>query len=260
MSDPTRRLILDVLRDGPRTTGQVAGLFHISRIAVMRHLSVLSEAGLVTSRKRGRERWHYINAVPLLGIQRRWVAPLEAGWAGNLIRLKAHAERGQREMTAEDTELAIDISQEVAVSAKPPDVFRALTQEVAAWWGSPYLSDRATDLSLDAELGGSFREIWGRAGGRVLATVTALEPGHLLELTGPFHLGIVYGVAEFRIDVHPGGTKLSFTHRGIGQVGPEVAEAFAGGWADLLGTRLRGFVERGTRTGIKDRGTGTREA
>src|SRR5215470_1745511 len=62
LADPTRRRILDLLRERPLITGEIAAQFPISRIAVMRHLEVLSEAGLVTSRKRGRERWHYLNA------------------------------------------------------------------------------------------------------------------------------------------------------------------------------------------------------
>jgi len=58
LADPTRRRILDLLRLRPAITGEIAAAFPISRIAVMRHLEVLAEAELVTSRKRGRERWH----------------------------------------------------------------------------------------------------------------------------------------------------------------------------------------------------------
>jgi DNA-binding transcriptional ArsR family regulator len=65
LADPTRRRILDLLRQQPLITGEIAAQFPISRIAVMRHLDVLSQAGLVASRKRGRQRWHYLNTVPL---------------------------------------------------------------------------------------------------------------------------------------------------------------------------------------------------
>lgn len=248
LSDPSRRHILDLLRAAPATTGQVAAAFEISRIAVMRHLSVLADAGLVVSRKRGRERRHYINAVPLIGIEDRWVEPLPAAWARTLRRLAEHVERGPS-----DVPLAIDIVQELALEAKREDVFRALTRDVASWWGPPYLSSRATGLELEPRLGGQFRETWGGGGGgKLLATVTALEAGRLLELTGPLHLGVVFGIAEFRLEDDVGGTKLSFAHRGIGEVSPDVVEAFAGGWAELLGNRLREFVERGERPGITD--------
>jgi DNA-binding transcriptional ArsR family regulator len=239
LADPSRRHILDLLRAGPATTGQVAASFEISRIAVMRHLSVLTEAGLVVSRKRGRERRHYINAVPLIGIVDRWVEPLPAAWAHTLQRL---AEQVERRPT--DVALAIDIAQEFVLNAGRQDVFRALTAEVASWWGPPYLTNRATGLELEPDVGGLFSETWDGGGGKLLATVTAVEPDRLLELTGTLHLGVVFGIAEFRLEDDPGGgTRLSFAHRGIGEVSPEVAEAHAGGWAELLGSRLRAFVE-----------------
>ena len=81
LADPTRRRILDLLRAGPAMTGEIAAAFPISRIAVMRHLEVLADAELITSRKRGRERWHYLNSVPLERLHRRWSGPLEAGRA-----------------------------------------------------------------------------------------------------------------------------------------------------------------------------------
>lgn len=249
LADPSRRRILDLLRGEPATTGQVAAAFEISRIAVMRHLSVLTEAGLVISRKRGRERRHYINALPLVGIQDRWVEPLPAAWARTLQRLADHVERRPAEVP-----LAIDIAQELAFEAKRPAVFRALTADVASWWGCPYLTSRATGLELDARLGGTFAETWDRGGGKLLATVTAVEPDRLLELTGPLHLGVVFGVAEVRLEDDGDGTRLSFSHRGIGEVSPDVVEAFAGGWAELLGNGLRRFVEDGERGGIAPRG------
>jgi uncharacterized protein YndB with AHSA1/START domain len=216
---------------------------------VMRHLSVLAEAGLVVSRKRGRERTHYINALSLIGIEDRWVEPLPAAWGRTLLRFAEHVERRPSDVT-----LAIDIAQELALRATRRDVFRALTSEVASWWGPPYLTNRATGLELDPRLGGAFREKWGRAGGRLLATVTAVEPERLLELTGPLHLGVVFGVAEFRLEDAPEGTRLSFAHRGIGEVSPDVVEAFAGGWAELLGNRLRTFVESDERRRAADEG------
>jgi DNA-binding transcriptional ArsR family regulator/uncharacterized protein YndB with AHSA1/START domain len=249
LADPSRRRILDLLRTGPATTGQVAAAFEISRIAVMRHLSVLAEAGLVVSRKRGRERRHYINALPLIGIEDRWVEPLPAAWGRTLQRLADHVER-----RPSDVALAIDISQEVALKAKRREVFRALTRDVASWWGPPYLTNRATGLELDPRLGGAFTEKWGEGGGKLLATVTAVEPERLLELTGPLHLGVVFGVAEFRLEDDPGGTRLSFAHRGIGEVSPDVVEEFAGGWAELLGNRLRRFVDGDGHHGVAGNG------
>src|SRR5262249_58419518 len=88
LADPTRRQILDLLWQRPRVTGEIAAQFPISRIAVMRHLEVLGEAGLVTSRKRGRQRLHYLNTVPLHELHRRRADPAAAAIASALLRLQ----------------------------------------------------------------------------------------------------------------------------------------------------------------------------
>src|SRR5258708_19303157 len=82
----------------PRVTGEIAARFPISRIAVMRHLDVLSEAGLAVSHKRGRQRWHYLNIVPLQKLHRRWANPAAAGFAPPLLRLQDTAEAEGRPM------------------------------------------------------------------------------------------------------------------------------------------------------------------
>src|SRR5438128_12645062 len=112
LSDPTRRRILDLLRERPRVTGDIASRFQISRIAVMRHLEVLSAAGLVTSRKRGRERWPYLNAIPLQRIHERWVQAQAEPWATRLLRLQARAKTAPVRMTFEKpgVDVALDVS------------------------------------------------------------------------------------------------------------------------------------------------------
>jgi DNA-binding transcriptional ArsR family regulator/uncharacterized protein YndB with AHSA1/START domain len=250
MADPSRRRILDLLRVRPRTTGQLAGEFRISRIAVMRHLTVLSGAGLVVSRKRGRERWHYLNAVPLERLHRRWVGPVEAGWAQRLLDLDSSlAEKSPRPMDRTDSRLDIDITMDLTLRRPRRQVFAALT-DVASWWGPPYVTSAATDLRLEARLGGTFEEVWGTEGGRMLAMVTAVEPDRRLELTGPFHLGVVFGVVQFQLDDAGTDTRLSFSHRGIGSVSAEAAAAFANGWKELLTVRLVALVEQGVKLGI----------
>jgi len=88
LADPTRRRILDRLRAGPVTTGDLAALFPCTRFAVMKHLRVLTEAGLVLVRRRGRERWNVLNPVPIRQLYRRWIRPFEAERADALLRLK----------------------------------------------------------------------------------------------------------------------------------------------------------------------------
>ncbi|MBX3352824.1 MAG: helix-turn-helix transcriptional regulator [Phycisphaeraceae bacterium] len=89
LASPWRRTILDLLRDGPLSTGDLdAALPELSRFGVMQHLSVLEEANLIVARKEGRTRMNHLNAVPLRRVYERWVSRFEGHWAGALISLK----------------------------------------------------------------------------------------------------------------------------------------------------------------------------
>jgi len=93
LADPTRRKILDLLRDRPRTTTGIAAAFPVSRFAVMKHLRILERAGLVLVERRGRERWNHLNAVPIRRIYERWIRGYADRWATSLLGLKRHVER-----------------------------------------------------------------------------------------------------------------------------------------------------------------------
>lgn len=92
LGDATRRRILDLLRERPRTTGELAEEFAVTRFAVMKHLVVLTECGLVLVERRGRERLNHLNTVPIQQLYRRWIRPFEAPRADRLLRLKAELE------------------------------------------------------------------------------------------------------------------------------------------------------------------------
>jgi DNA-binding transcriptional ArsR family regulator len=74
LSDPTRRAILDRLfeQDG-QSLGEIERAFDMSRFGVMKHLHVLEEAGLVTTRRDGRSKLHFLNPVPIRLIHDRWI-------------------------------------------------------------------------------------------------------------------------------------------------------------------------------------------
>jgi DNA-binding transcriptional ArsR family regulator len=93
LADPTRRGLLDALfeRDG-QTLSELEGRLPMSRFGVMKHLKVLEAAGLVTTRKRGREKLHFLNPVPIQQIHDRWVAKYAAPWASALGALKDELE------------------------------------------------------------------------------------------------------------------------------------------------------------------------
>ena len=89
----TRRRLLDLLKVMPgATVNDVAKYFPISRIAVMKHLDVLEAADLLVSRRVGRMRQLYLNAVPLQLIHDRWATEYGPFWAGRLVDLKVRLE------------------------------------------------------------------------------------------------------------------------------------------------------------------------
>ena len=93
LADPTRREILDLLRDGPQQTTTIVNQFpDLSRFAVMKHLDVLRAAKLVTTRSEGRQRINSLNAAPLRDVIERWIGRYEAYWANSLLRVKESAE------------------------------------------------------------------------------------------------------------------------------------------------------------------------
>jgi uncharacterized protein YndB with AHSA1/START domain len=93
LADPTRRSLLDELfvRDG-QTLGELEERFEMTRFGVMKHLRVLEEAALVVSRRRGREKLHFLNPVPIQLVHDRWVSKYAEPWASGLSDLKQRLE------------------------------------------------------------------------------------------------------------------------------------------------------------------------
>ena len=93
LADPTRRVLLDLLfeRDGQTLTALERRL-PMSRFGVMKHLKVLEEANLVVTRRRGREKLHFLNPVPIRLIHDRWVSKYAEPWAAALTGIKRELE------------------------------------------------------------------------------------------------------------------------------------------------------------------------
>ena len=93
LADPTRRFLLDRLfeRDG-RTLGELDAELEMTRFGVMKHLRVLEEAGLVVTRRRGREKLHFLNAVPIRQIHDRWIDKYTERVVSALLDLKSDLE------------------------------------------------------------------------------------------------------------------------------------------------------------------------
>ncbi|HSS35022.1 MAG TPA: metalloregulator ArsR/SmtB family transcription factor, partial [Patescibacteria group bacterium] len=93
LGDPTRRLLLDRLfaRDG-QTVGELASGLEMTRFGAMKHLRILEAAGLIATRRVGREKLHYLNPVPIQLIADRWVSKFAAPWASALSAMKRDLE------------------------------------------------------------------------------------------------------------------------------------------------------------------------
>ena len=93
LADPTRRLLLDRLfeRDG-RTLTELESELEMTRFGVMKHLRVLEDAGLVATRRRGREKLHFLNAVPIRLIHDRWITKYAEPRVSALAELKKEME------------------------------------------------------------------------------------------------------------------------------------------------------------------------
>src|SRR5271156_4350198 len=94
LADARRRQILDLLKDGPRTTGDLCGHFEgmLDRCTVMQHIGVLERAELIVARREGRKRWNHLNAAPVRAIYDRWISSYAADALDLLSRLKTDLE------------------------------------------------------------------------------------------------------------------------------------------------------------------------
>jgi DNA-binding transcriptional ArsR family regulator len=93
LADPTRRLLLDRLfeRDG-RTLTDLESQLEMTRFGAMKHLKVLEQAGLVVTRRQGREKLHFLNPVPIRQIHDRWIDKYRAHEVSALLGLKTRLE------------------------------------------------------------------------------------------------------------------------------------------------------------------------
>jgi uncharacterized protein YndB with AHSA1/START domain len=93
LSDPTRRSLLDELfQEDGQTLSALEQRLPMTRFGVMKHLRVLEEAGLVVTKRRGREKLHFLNAVPIRLVHDRWVSKYAEPWAAGLSELKTELE------------------------------------------------------------------------------------------------------------------------------------------------------------------------
>jgi uncharacterized protein YndB with AHSA1/START domain/DNA-binding transcriptional ArsR family regulator len=175
LADPTRRSLLDELfREDGQTLSALEARLPMTRFGVMKHLKVLEDAGLVVTRRRGREKLHFLNTVPIRLVHDRWVSKYAEPWAASLSELK----HGLEDRTMEKVF-------EIYIKTTPERLWEAITDNEqhqkynfgvgveSAWTnGSPYNSAHAAsgtpisegeNLEVDPprRLVQSFNALWG---------------------------------------------------------------------------------------------------
>lgn len=94
LADGRRRRMLDLLKPGPLTTGDLCARFpKLNRCTVMQHLGVLEAAGLIIVKREGRLRWNFINPLPIKAIHDRWISPHARNAVDLLARMKREMEK-----------------------------------------------------------------------------------------------------------------------------------------------------------------------
>ncbi len=172
LADPTRRSLLDELfkRDG-QTLSELEQRLPMTRFGVMKHLKLLEEAGLVVSKRRGREKLHFLNPVPIRLVHDRWVSKYAEPWAAGLSDLKRTLEKTMEKVF------------EIYIKTTPERLWQAITDTemrrkytfgavVTSDWaqGSRYEGRGHGNLIFEGEnlevdpprrLVQSFRAVWG---------------------------------------------------------------------------------------------------
>jgi DNA-binding transcriptional ArsR family regulator len=228
LASPQRRQLLDLLSEGPRTTGELAeAMPNLSRFAVMQHLGVLTDAGLVVVRRRGRHRYNHLNPVPLRRWYERWVVPLADRAGAELLALERHVERAKRKggpaVTVMTDEIrTVRIETELRFRATPERIFRALTQETLAWFPTTYGEERVKAVVVEPRVGGAHYEDWGDGAGHLYGHVTVYDPPFRYSTRGRVFAGTILDTAY---EIEPDGedTVLRMSKVAVGPMTEEQA-------------------------------------
>jgi DNA-binding transcriptional ArsR family regulator/uncharacterized protein YndB with AHSA1/START domain len=246
LASPWRRQLLDLLRDGPRTTGDLAAAVDgLSRFAVMQHLGVLTEAGLVIPERRGRDRFNYLNPVPLREWYARWAPPRADTGAAGLLTLKRAAEQEAAEQKedamaepdappqAGETFRTVRLAFELRIQAPAGRVFEVMTQRSHEWFPPSFGGGRTHRVVLEPRVGGQHYEDWGDGRGHLYGQVTAWDPPAGWATRGRLMPGTVLDT-EYELEADGGGTVVRVTKVAAGPISAQDAAGIAT-YGDLRG-------------------------
>lgn len=237
LADPTRRLLLDRLHEqNGQTLGELCERLDMARQSVTQHLSVLEAANLISTVRRGREKLHYLNPVPLHDIQERWIDKFERPRLRALSTLKQRAE--EHDMTDRPDYVYVTY-----IEATPEAVWHALTDAdlTARYWGHSNVADDGW------RAGSTWRHVRVDGSGiaDVVGTVLAAEPPTRLVVTfdgpdaeqpnGPSKV-------TFEIEPHHEIVRLTVTHENLAD--EQALRAISAGWPAVL-ANLKSLLETG---------------
>ncbi|MEU4530260.1 metalloregulator ArsR/SmtB family transcription factor [Micromonospora ureilytica] len=216
LANPVRRRLLELLTDGPRTAGDLAASFDLSRPAVAEHLQILRRAGLVHDQPTGRQRHYHLTAEPLAQVG-DWLHPFERFWRH---RLRTLADMLQEETMTDTATIAVD----QFIAAPPSKVWRSLTEpELFARWWVPGDIAAVVGHRFHLQMPG-----WGA----VACEVTEVEPERRFVYTFNENWTLTW-----RLVPEGNGTRLFLDHSGFDLDDPRARDAFARmgpGWRDKI--------------------------
>lgn len=247
LASPHRRKLLDLLKDGPRTTGQLTKeLSDLSRFAVMQHLGVLEEAGLLLARRDGRSRLNYLNPIPIQELYERWMRSHSTIAAETALHLKRYAETSNEvAQTMDQSEYRhVKIELELHINAPIERVFKAVTEEFGNWWPHRYKPD--SECFCDPVVGGKIGERFSNGGGAIYGEIVYLDPPYKWVSSGSSSLNKgSHGYSIETLEEHEGGTLLKRSMNIWGTVPQELEKMFREGSRQLLEDALRNYCENG---------------
>jgi uncharacterized protein YndB with AHSA1/START domain len=234
LADPTRRSLLDALyqQDG-QTLSALEQRHAMTRIGVMKHLRVLEEAGLVTTRRRGREKLHFLNPVPIRLVHDRWVSKYAEPWAATLTGLKRRLEEQTMERVFE-----------IYIKATPERLWEAITSSEMRrhyWFGVGIESDWAPGSRYAAVHPMSPEAIYDGENVEVDPPRRLVQSFNALWSDG----AKAVGTSRVTWDIEPiaDSCRLTVTHDQLPDGAPE--EVY-GGWPQVL-SGLKTLLETGER-------------
>jgi uncharacterized protein YndB with AHSA1/START domain/DNA-binding transcriptional ArsR family regulator len=245
LADPTRRQLLDLLfeRDG-RTLGELEHEIDMTRFGVMKHLRVLEEAGLVVSRRSGREKLHFLNAVPIRLMHDRWIDKFTEPRLSALAHLKDQLE--DTPMSTTDLSATTTQVHQIFIKAPAQSIWEAITQPE---FSARYFYGARVDTT--AEVGSPFRyhspdgsRLWGDE------TVLEADPPHRLVVTwrSLYDAELAAEPASrvtWEIEPQDGGYSLLRVVHDRLEGAPKTAESVSGpGWMMVL-SGLKTLLETG---------------